>query len=300
VSSYDIAVDVTIDTPEAAGVLFAHGCRFGGHALCIKGGKLKYDYNYVGEMDQYVESTKPVPTGECVLSASFEKEGDAMPTTGTLSLFINDEKVGEAKIKTQPGTGSWPAPSRSAPAMRPPAASIALAERCLIAIQRRDWHQAEIFADQAHTIVQTRRLDDYVFIAPVYAAAARTAVHRGEVQAAQAHLARAARLRPQLTYATRISPSRRCWSWGAPTWPSATLPVSRRPCGRPTTSCVGDRASAFSPSRPVSYDPSSTRSTNGPSEHPRSPRPNWASSGCCPPTSASRRSGSGCTFQRTR
>jgi len=33
----------------------------------------------------------------------FEKEGSGMPTTGTLSLYINKEKVGEAKIKTQPG-----------------------------------------------------------------------------------------------------------------------------------------------------------------------------------------------------
>jgi hypothetical protein len=84
-------------------VLFAHGCRFGGHALYVKDGKLKYDYNYVGEEDQYVESDTPIPTGRCRLSASFEKEGDAMPTTGTLSLYFNKEKVGEAKIKTQPG-----------------------------------------------------------------------------------------------------------------------------------------------------------------------------------------------------
>ncbi len=46
--SYGIVADVTIDTPEASGVLFAHGCRFGGHALYIKDGKLKYDYNFVG------------------------------------------------------------------------------------------------------------------------------------------------------------------------------------------------------------------------------------------------------------
>jgi arylsulfatase len=26
-----------------------------------------------------------------------------MPTTGTLSLYVNDEKVGEATIQTQPG-----------------------------------------------------------------------------------------------------------------------------------------------------------------------------------------------------
>jgi arylsulfatase A-like enzyme len=101
--SYAIVADVTIDTKEAGGVLFAHGCRFGGHALYIKDGKLKYDYNYVGEEDQYVVSDKPIPTGDVRLSARFEKEGDEKPTTGTLSLYIGQEKVGEGKIKTQPG-----------------------------------------------------------------------------------------------------------------------------------------------------------------------------------------------------
>jgi arylsulfatase A-like enzyme len=101
--SYAISAEVTIDTPDAAGVLFAHGARFGGHALYIKDGKLKYVYGWVGEFEQIVESDKSVPTGDCVLSASFAKEGDGMPTEGTLSLYINDEKVGEQRIKTQPG-----------------------------------------------------------------------------------------------------------------------------------------------------------------------------------------------------
>jgi len=100
--SYSITADVTIEQ-NAAGVLFAHGCRFGGHALYIRDGKLKYDYNYVGEMDQYVVSSKPIPTGDCRLSASFEKSGTGMPTEGVLSLYINQEKVGEGKIKIQPG-----------------------------------------------------------------------------------------------------------------------------------------------------------------------------------------------------
>jgi arylsulfatase A-like enzyme len=101
--SYAIAVEVKIDTPEAEGVLFSQGARFGGHALYLKDGKFKYVYNWVGEFEQIVESEKPFPTGECVLSVSFEKEGDGMPTEGTLSLFFDDEKVGEGKIKTQPG-----------------------------------------------------------------------------------------------------------------------------------------------------------------------------------------------------
>jgi hypothetical protein len=92
-----------IDTEEAEGVLFAQGSRFGGHALYIKDRKLRYAYNWVGLFEQIVESTIDVPTGHVVLSASFEREGDAMPTEGTLTLHIRDEAVGEARIKTQPG-----------------------------------------------------------------------------------------------------------------------------------------------------------------------------------------------------
>src|SRR5262245_5161338 len=104
--SYAIAVDVDIQTPEAEGVLFSHGARFGGHSLYIKGRKLKYVYNFVGINEQMIESTSEIPTGNVILSVAFEREGDSMPTTGTLSLYINDEKVGEEQITTQPGNFS--------------------------------------------------------------------------------------------------------------------------------------------------------------------------------------------------
>src|SRR5206468_10204905 len=101
--SYAIGVELQIDSPDASGVLFAQGARFGGHALYLKDGKFKYVYNWVGEFEQIVESTKPIPPGEHVLSASFVKEGDEMPTAGTLTLYLDQEQVGQAKIKTQPG-----------------------------------------------------------------------------------------------------------------------------------------------------------------------------------------------------
>ena len=44
-------------------MLFAHGSRFGGHALYIKDGKLQYVYNWVGELMQIIESDEPIPTG---------------------------------------------------------------------------------------------------------------------------------------------------------------------------------------------------------------------------------------------
>ncbi len=101
--SYTIAVEVDIATTEASGVLFSHGARFGGHALYIKDGKLKYVYNWVGMVEQIIESTEPVTPGHHVFSASFAREGDALPAEGMLTLHIGKAKVGEGRIKTQPG-----------------------------------------------------------------------------------------------------------------------------------------------------------------------------------------------------
>jgi arylsulfatase len=104
--SYTIAATVDVQTPEASGVLFSHGARFGGHALYIRDGTLRYVYNFVGDKEQMVTSTEKIPTGARVLSAVFERQGTAMPTTGTLSLFVDDKKVGEGQIMTQPGNFS--------------------------------------------------------------------------------------------------------------------------------------------------------------------------------------------------
>ena len=104
--SYTIAVDVDVQTPEAEGVLFSHGARFGGHSLYVKDRKLKYVYNFVGlqRADRRVDQRGSA--GNVILSAAFERGGEGMPTTGTLSLYIGDEKVGEGQITTQPGNFS--------------------------------------------------------------------------------------------------------------------------------------------------------------------------------------------------
>jgi arylsulfatase A-like enzyme len=104
--SYTIAVEVDVQTPEAAGVLFSHGCKFGGHSLYVKDRRLKYVYNFCGIVEQMVVSTEDLPTGQLVLSAAFEREGDDMPTHGTLTLYVDDRPVGSGSIKTQPGNFS--------------------------------------------------------------------------------------------------------------------------------------------------------------------------------------------------
>ena len=82
-----------------------------------------------------------------------------------------------------------------------PAASAALAQRALLAIERHDWMEAETLADRALGVARTGQLDDYEMSPLLHAVAARTALHRGEVPRAQEHLARAMCLRPPLTAA---------------------------------------------------------------------------------------------------
>lgn len=79
-----------------------------------------------------------------------------------------------------------------------PLAALLLAERCLVAAARPDWSGAEAFARRALSIVQDQQLQDYWTSALVFAAAARTAVHGGEVDRARHQAAQAARLRPLL------------------------------------------------------------------------------------------------------
>jgi hypothetical protein len=114
--SYVIGAQVDIPAPGAQGVIFAHGSWFGGHALYVKDNRLHYVYNFVGMTEQKVAATEDLPTGQnLILSASFDKDGEDPPgvATGILSLYHGDRKVGEGRIKTQPGTSSWPVRARA-------------------------------------------------------------------------------------------------------------------------------------------------------------------------------------------
>jgi arylsulfatase len=104
--SYVVAAQVDLPGPGAQGVLFAHGSRFGGHALYVKDNRLHYVYNFVGIVEQRVDASEDLPTGEdLIVSAAFDKDGEDPPgvATGVLSLYHGDRKVGEGRIKTQPG-----------------------------------------------------------------------------------------------------------------------------------------------------------------------------------------------------
>ncbi len=54
-----------------------------------------------------IVATEDVPTGEdLILSAAFEKDGEDAPgvANGVLSLYHGEDKVGDGRIKSQPGS----------------------------------------------------------------------------------------------------------------------------------------------------------------------------------------------------
>jgi hypothetical protein len=69
--SFTIGALVDIPAPCAKGVLFAHGSRFGGHALYVKDNRLHYVYSFVGMFEEKIVGAEDVPIGEkLILSAS--------------------------------------------------------------------------------------------------------------------------------------------------------------------------------------------------------------------------------------
>jgi arylsulfatase len=104
--SYKILAGVEISEPSASGVIFAHGSRFGGHALFLKDQKLHYVYNFLGiKPEQHLVSSETLKQGKYVLGVEFtrESQGEHKENVGRARLFINDKVVSEKPLKTQPG-----------------------------------------------------------------------------------------------------------------------------------------------------------------------------------------------------
>jgi arylsulfatase len=103
--SYKIIADVEITDANCSGVIFAHGSRFGGHALFIKDRKLHYVYNFLGiKPEQQLVSPELTP-GKFSLGMEFKREraGKYHESLGTTSLYVNDKVVATGPMRTQPG-----------------------------------------------------------------------------------------------------------------------------------------------------------------------------------------------------
>jgi arylsulfatase len=104
--SFKILADIEITDPSCSGVIFAHGSRFGGHALFMKDGKLWYVYNFLGiAPEQKMVSPEPLEPGKHTVGMEFTRtgEGKQKEATGPAKLYVDDKVVDEAQIRTQVG-----------------------------------------------------------------------------------------------------------------------------------------------------------------------------------------------------
>jgi len=106
--SYTLSAGVDIDSNDVEGVVWAAGGVAGGHTLYVKDKKLRYTFNWVGSYFQDVVADTELTTGHHVLTAEFSATGrnddPQMPgAKGTLTLYVDDQQVGQGEIVTQPG-----------------------------------------------------------------------------------------------------------------------------------------------------------------------------------------------------
>jgi arylsulfatase len=102
--SYKMIASVDI-TNQTEGVIFAHGSRFGGHALFIKDKKLYYVYNFLGIKPEQALVSGVLSPGKYTLGMEFTKEkmGKNHETMGTAKLYVNNKEVATMPMRAQSG-----------------------------------------------------------------------------------------------------------------------------------------------------------------------------------------------------
>jgi len=102
--SYKIIADVEIKD-KCEGVIFAHGSRFGGHALFIKDMQVHYVYNFLGIKPEQKLASKALKPGKYTLGMEFirEKAGEHGESLGKATLYVNEEVAAQGNMKTQFG-----------------------------------------------------------------------------------------------------------------------------------------------------------------------------------------------------
>jgi len=97
--SYAIEANVYVPEGGAEGVLVAFADFIGGFALWVdEKGLLNHTYQFLG-VDTYKQtSTTPIPTGDVTVRMLFEADEPKPGTSGKVTLWANDEQIGEGTI----------------------------------------------------------------------------------------------------------------------------------------------------------------------------------------------------------
>lgn len=99
--SFEIAAKVDMES-NSEGVLVASGARTGGIVLYVTGGRLVFEYNFMGA-SKILSSEKTIGSGKCELGLTYRKTSE---NHGVATLFVESgssrEHLGEFEIDTLP------------------------------------------------------------------------------------------------------------------------------------------------------------------------------------------------------
>jgi arylsulfatase len=103
--SWTVTADLTIPKGPVNGVVWAMGALDGGYTLYVRNGRAVFAGNFLGRTTSRATSDSALPQGRVTLRGEFAYDGGGMGRGGTMSLFVNDRKVAEARMdQTHPLT----------------------------------------------------------------------------------------------------------------------------------------------------------------------------------------------------
>jgi arylsulfatase A-like enzyme len=101
--SFSVTAEVEVPEDGAHGVLIAQGGRFGGWAVYVNKGKLKFVYNVLGIQEFATEAEIPIPEGNHQVRVEFAYDGGGLAKGGGVTLYYDGESVGTGRVEaTQP------------------------------------------------------------------------------------------------------------------------------------------------------------------------------------------------------
>ena len=98
--SYAIEAELAVPEGGAEGVIVAEADEMGGFSLWVdEKGLLHHSYSMMG-VERYEQvSTVPIPTGDVMVRMLFDSDGQERSAGGTVSLYANNEKIGEGRLE---------------------------------------------------------------------------------------------------------------------------------------------------------------------------------------------------------
>jgi arylsulfatase len=96
--SHAVTAQLIVPDDGAKGVILAQGGLFGGWSIYAKDGLPAYHYNFLGLQRFTIEGTTPIPAGKHQVRMEFAYDGGGMAKGGTVTLYIDGDKVGEGRV----------------------------------------------------------------------------------------------------------------------------------------------------------------------------------------------------------